>query len=403
MERKRFPPWKREKFEDIEQGVIMIEKNSFWRKALAFLLSILFLVAFFPALLSAPLEFVIMQPDTYAAMANNPKLLEAGRSAFSSAIVAELSQPAQDEVLPPVFANKEVLTSAIEPFISDEWLAATLQDVTSQLMEFLNFKQPFGIVNISLSSIKSDVLNQKDSLINSILSASAPCNETQLAMLSSENVAISTLPLCNPPAAQQGKVTALIGTYVEEFIYKIPQEYQLDVETALNPNLDNPLLSYSILRWAFRILPVLLLVLLIGVAASLNKNKKEMRIWVGKLITSAAVLSLVLILILVIGAEQFTAVIINKILTSDQGAFGTLLLVMLQSVTYQTLLWMGITAAGFLCIGLLVLFFGKREKRQNHASGEGEDEFKEPPQEIMETKQAMIEDSETDSPESNES
>lgn len=377
----------------------MIEKNSFGRKILAFLLSLLFLVAFFPTLLSAPLEFVIMQPDTYTAMMSNQKLLDAGRSAFSGYIAQQLGQTAQGEVLPPVFSNSEVLTSAIKPFITDEWLATTMQDVSTQLLEFLNFKQPFGIVNISLDSIKNDVLANKEALVNSILNSSAPCNEAQLTLLDSGNLSIANLPLCNPPAAQQSKVTTLIGTYVEEFTYRIPREYQINVEAGLNPNLNNPLLSYSIMRWAFRILPVLLLVLLIGIAASLNKNKKEMRAWLGKLITSAALLSLVLILVLVIGAEQFTAVFINNILTSEQGAFGTLLLVVLQSITYQTLMWMGIIAAGFLCIGLLILFFSKREKRERTEIIEEEEEFQEPPQEVMDVKKAMIEETEMDSSE----
>lgn len=378
----------------------MIQKNSFGYKFLAFVLSLLFLMAFFPTLLSIPLEFVIMQPNTYNAMMSNQKLLEAGRSTFSDYIAQQLSLTVQNEVLPPVFSDAEVLNSAIKPFITNEWLSITMQDVATQLLEFLNFKQPFGIVNISLTSIKDDVLTNKEDLVNSILNSSAPCNETQLATLNSGDLSIANLPLCNPPASQRSKVTSLIGTYVEEFIYRIPQEYQVNVEAGLNPNWVNPLLSYSIMRWTFRILPILLLVLLIGIAASLNKNKKEMRAWLGKLITSAAVLSLVLILVLVIGAEQFTAVFINNILTSEQGAFGILLLVVLQSITYQTLMWMGIIAAGFLCIGLLILFFSKQEKRVRTEVVEDEEEFQEPPQEVMDVKKAMIEETETDSSES---
>jgi len=192
-------------------------------------------------------------------------------------------------------------------------------------------------------------------------------------------------------------MTAMIGAYVEEFLYKIPQEYRLDIETTLNPNISEPLFSYSIMRWTFRIFPIALLILLIGIADCLRKNKKDMRTWIGKLLTSAAVISLVLILILVIGAEQFTAVFINGVLTSDQGSFGTLLLIVLQSVTYQSLLWMGGIAIGFLCIGLLILFLNKREKENQE-----QNTFEEPTQEIMDAKQAMIEDMDTDSSESEE-
>ncbi|MHB8807664.1 MAG: hypothetical protein ACYC59_08795, partial [Anaerolineaceae bacterium] len=337
----------------------MMEKNSFWRKLLAFFLSVLVIAIIFPTIFAVPLEFLIMNESTYSAMTTNDKLLNAGQEAFSDYIANQLSVPGEGEIIPPVFENTEILSTGIQSFVTKEWLNQTLNDVSAQLLQFFNFKQPFGIVNIDLTAIKENVLAGRDTLIEKILTSSAPCDTTEITQISSGTLSIKEMPRCNPPAELKSKVVTAISTYVEKFLYKIPQEYQLNIEDGLNANLKNPLLSYSLIRWLFRILPIFFLVLLILIAICLGKNKHEMRTWLGKLITIAAAVSLILILVLVIGSEQFTALFINQTLSANNSSFGTLLLIVLQAVTYQTLLWMGIISAALLGIGLLILFFSK--------------------------------------------
>jgi hypothetical protein len=370
----------------------MMEKNSFWRKLLAFFLSVLVIAIIFPTIFAVPLEFLIMNESTYSAMTTNDKLLNAGQEAFSDYIANQLSVPGEGEIIPPVFENTEILSTGIQSFVTKEWLSQTLNDVSAQLLQFFNFKQPFGIVNIDLTAIKENVLAGRDTLIEKILTSSAPCDATEITQISSGTLSIKEMPRCNPPAELKSKVVTAISTYVEKFLYKIPQEYQLNIEDGLNANLKNPLLSYSLIRWLFRILPIFFLVLLILIAICLGKNKHEMRTWLGKLITIAAAVSLILILVLVIGSEQFTALFINQTLSAENSSFGTLLLIVLQAVTYQTLLWMGIISAALLGIGLLILFFNKQSiKRASAERVEEEIQYQESADEMLQAKQEMAE------------
>jgi hypothetical protein len=371
----------------------MSEKNSFWRKLLAFFLSILVIAIIFPTIFSAPLEFVVMNADTYSALTNNDKLLDAGQDAFSAYIAGQLNQPGETEIVPPAFRNTELLTEVIKPFVTKEWMSKTLNDVAGQLLQFLNFKQPFGIVRIDLTEIKASVLAERDVLVENLLSASVPCDAAEIAKMESGTLSITSMPLCNPPAEVKSKVVAAISDYVEEFLYKIPQEYRINIEDGITTtNYKNPLLSYSLLRWTFRILPILSLVLLIAIAVILRKNGTEMCAWLGRLLTTAAIISLVLILVLLIGSEQFTALFINQVLSAENGSFGTLLLIVLQAVTYRTLLWMGAISIALLCVGLIILFFNRLSTRRTlPGNAEEESQFEGSADDILKAKQAMAE------------
>jgi hypothetical protein len=369
-----------------------MEKNSFWRKLLAFVLSVLVVAIVFPTIFAVPLEFLIMNGSTYSGLAHNEKLLEAGQDAFSDYITAQLSTPGENEVIPPVFENTDVLSANIKNYVTKEWLGQTLTDVSGQLLQFLNFKQPFGIVTIDLTEVKEGVLADRQTLVENILNSSAPCSTEQLAQLSSSTLSIKDMPLCNPPAEVKNKIVTAVSSYVETFIYKVPQEYQINIEDVMSTRQSDSLFSYSMLRWLFRVLPVFFLVLLILIAICLGKNKKEMRTWLGRLLTIAASLSLILILVLLIGSEQFTALFINRMLSAENSAFGTLLLIVLQETTYKTLLWMGVIAAGLFCVGLAILFVNKISIKRAAEKREKEElQYQESANELLETKQAMAE------------
>lgn len=370
-----------------------MDKNSFWQKLLAFFLSVLVVAIILPTIFAVPLEFMIMDESTYTALSTNTKLLDAGQDAFSGYIATQLSTPGENESIPPVFSNKEVLIEAIKPFITQEWLSSTLVDASSQLLQFFNFKQPFGIVKIDLNEIKDGVLAGKDTLVESILSASAPCSSAEIQQLSSTSLSVREIPLCNPPTAMKENVVAAVSDYVETFLYKIPDEYQINVEDGFQTSMSNPVASYSLIRWFFRIVPIVWLVLLILIGICLRKNKSEMRTWIGRLLTIASAICLVLILILLIGSEQFTALFINQALSSENSAFGTILLIALQAVTYRALIWMGIIAVGLFLAGFLILFFNKWNMQRKVATERKREEiqYQKTAEEMLEAKQAMAE------------
>jgi len=369
----------------------MVEKNSFWRKAVAFLLSVVIIVLVFPTTFSAPLEFIVLKNDTYSTMLKSDEFLEIGQEAFSFFIADQLNQPSENEMVPPIFTDTEMIAEVIKPYVTKEWVQDSLTSGMQQLLEFLNFKKPFGIINIDLTELKENTLAGRSDLAENILSHFASCDEQEIKALTSGTGIIANLPACNPPQEMKEMAISVISTYIEEFTYQIPQQYSINVEDAVQAGLEDPLLSYSFFRWTFRLLPILTLVLLILVAICLKKNTHEMRSWIGKLLITAAVVSLVLILTLLIGSEQFTTVLVNNALSADQEAFGTLLLKILQSITNQSLLWMAAIAAALLVVGLLIHFINRIGRKKDEDITDQEEALEEPLEDMLEAKREMIE------------
>lgn len=368
----------------------MMQKNSVWRKGFAFILSVLVVVIFIPSLFSIPLEFVIMNSETYAAIYEEETLVETGQEAFTSFIASTLTDPGENEIVPPIFNDAEKIGNVLQPYVTGEWVKEQLMSVTQQLLQFLNFQTPFGIVDVNLSALQESIATDQEKIVEDLYASYPACDEKDLQSLSSDAVNIIALPACDPPTEIKDEVTKIVSNYIEKYLFAIPQAYKINIEDSLRGNAQDTLLSYSIFRWTLRLLPIVLILLLIGIALLLRKNVKEMRTWMGKLLLTVSIISILAVLVLLIGSEQFTAVFINRVMTADAGAFGALLLRVLQSVTYRTLLWMGIISIGFLCAGLLILFLN-REKKERMPEADLEEEFVEPPEEIMQEKKELIE------------
>ncbi len=369
-----------------------MEKNSFWRKTLAFILSLLIIVMAFPTTFSAPLEFIILKNETYSNILNSDVTLTIGQEAFSTIIADQLNQPSDNEMVPAIFADTEMIAEILKPYITKEWVQSRLISAMDQLLEFLNFKQPFGIINIDLTELKENVLAGREDLVESLLSRFAACDMQELQTLAGGVVSPANLPACNPPQELKAKTVEIISTYIEGFLYQIPNQYSINIEQLVQAGLKDPLISYSIFRWVFRLLPVALAALLILLVLCLRKNKQEMRAWIGKLLIIAALLSLIVIMVLLIGSEQFTTVLVNSILSVEQEAFGTLILKLLQSITYQSLLWMAASAGIMLVIGLLIHFMNRLSKKETESTVVDQDVYlEESVEDILETKREMSE------------
>ena len=113
------------------------------------------------------------------------------------------------------------------------------------------------------------------------------------------------------------------------------------------------------MRWGLRLLPILAIALFISIAVLLRQNRSQMLQWCGKTLILVSVLMLILLTVLLIGFDQFIAMIINRYLTYVIPGFGNLLLKMSQDIGYQTLIWVIISVILVLGFGVLLLLSAK--------------------------------------------
>ena len=94
-----------------------------------------------------------MNSETYAAIYEEETLVETGQEAFTSFIASTLTDPGENEIVPPIFNDAEKIGNVLQPYVTGEWVKEQLMSVTQQLLQFLNFQTPFGIVDVNLSGV----------------------------------------------------------------------------------------------------------------------------------------------------------------------------------------------------------------------------------------------------------
>jgi len=171
---------------------------------------------------------------------------------------------------------------------------------------------------------------------------------------------LANIPICKPPEIFQKPVTQIIRSVFEDSIKQIPEFIKISgifpIESQKQETLFN---RYSLMRWGLRLLPILAIALFISIAVLLRQNRSQMLQWCGKTLILVSVLMLILLTVLLIGFDQFIAMIINRYLTYVIPGFGNLLLKMSQDIGYQTLIWVIISVILVLGFGVLLLLSAK--------------------------------------------
>jgi hypothetical protein len=107
------------------------------------------------------------------------------------------------------------------------------------------------------------------------------------------------------------------------------------------------------------LLPLLAVCLLIAIALFLRSEKYVTLRWVGALLIFLSGFGLIGLVILLIGFNQFIALLINRYLSNLVDGFAALLLELIQKVGFMTLAWIIISAIIVLAFGTFLLLMSR--------------------------------------------
>jgi len=190
-----------------------------------------------------------------------------------------------------------------------------------------------------------------------------------------EIIDLYTLPLCKPSAKNRKNVSSALTMMIEDKTNQLPASINLIGVVPGGMILgDATFYYYSITRWVFRLLPFVTLLLLIFLAYLLRKNKKIMRRWSGLILTTISALTLIGLLVILVGFNQFTGIIFNRYFSQVIAGFGYVLLGMIQKVGNQALLWVIAVSGSVLLFGLVLLLSVRFTKSEDNVIGESQEE-----------------------------
>ena len=171
---------------------------------------------------------------------------------------------------------------------------------------------------------------------------------------------IDQLPPCKPSNNLIRSFQNPTAIYFEDLINRLPENASLTGALPFNRTIvDRYFYFFSIARWAFRLLPILAICLLIAIALLLQAEKKAMLQWIGCLLVFTSGLGLIGLVILLIGFDQFVVLLLNRYLNNFIEGFGIMLLGLAQAIGYQTLVWVIISFAAVFAFGIFLLIINR--------------------------------------------
>ena len=97
-----------------------------------------------------------------------------------------------------------------------------------------------------------------------------------------------------------------------------------------------------------------------------------MRKWSGLILTIISAITLIILLVILIGFDQFTGLIFNRYFSLVIAGFGYVLLGMIQNVGNQALLWVIAVSGSVLLLGLVFLLSARFTKSEDNMIKDGQ-------------------------------
>ena len=338
----------------------MNQKIPVVNKAAALLLSIIFAVSLFLSFFALPVELVFFNTQSYYTLLEKEEYSDVFPGILSQAVVIQASESSElykNELI----TNLDSISSIISHKIPDEMVQSTFNEVIDQMFAYLNFKIPTTDMKIDIAELKAFLTSESQDIALEYLDSLPNCSSSDVEGLDeSAELTAADLPACQPTGKTLGLFETAWAKAFEDIFNSLPASISLSKVVSLEQNLsDRSFTYYSMMRWAFRMLPIISIILLTFTAVLLRKKRSVMWRWCGRLLVIVCAITLIGLVILLIGFDQFVAMLLNPFLKNLVTGFGYVLLGAVQDVGFQMLTWVLISALIVMGFGILLMLIAK--------------------------------------------
>ncbi len=332
----------------------------FQNRILAFVLSVLFTVSLFFSFFALPVELKLFTPQSYSSLVQREEYAQVLPDIISEALVFQAALSSQSNHI-DLIANKDTISSIISSNIPAELVQSTFDSVIGQMFSFFNFKIPTSDLTVNITELKSSLAASSSEIAEEFLATLPNCQDNALEGINLDSsLTVKDLPFCKPSGKNLEQFESIWGMAFEDMFNQLPSS--ISMASVISPDKDLPdqyFNSYSIIRWGLRLLPIFSILLLILIAVLLRNQKNVMLKWCGRLLTIVSGITLIALVILMIGFDQFIAMLLNPFLTNMISGFGSVLLGAVQDVGFQMLVWVIISALVVMGCGIILILAGK--------------------------------------------
>jgi len=338
----------------------------------AILLTVIIIPALFISFFTIPFEFIIFEPASYYSILENAEYKEEFPRVVSEIVTDQLLNTNENK-FPTILTNKESFKTILMHYLPEEWMNGIIKDVIDKIIAYLNFKTPYTSIEVNIVDLKKTLLLNSSLISDEYLLSLDNCTvEEDSELDGKEIIDLYILPICKPLAKNRKIVSSTLSMMIEDKANQLPASINLIGVIPGGMILgEKSFYYYSITRWVFRLLPFVTLLLLIFIAYLLKNNKKIMRKWSGLILTIISAITLIILLVIMIGFDQFTGLIFNRYFSLVIAGLGYVLLGMIQNVGNRALLWVIAVSGSVLLLGLVFLLSARFTKSEDNMIKEG--------------------------------
>ena len=338
------------------------KKIPFQNRIFAFILSLLFSITLLISVFTFPIELVLFNNLSFKPVLENEENISRYPGIISDVLTSELFREIPSNQLPKILSNREGLKKILEKYIPSEWTLSVFKDLTSHVLDYINFRIPDSSLKLEIGQLKTALILKSNAIALDYVSNLPRCSAVTNAenVVSKDNLDVYQLPPCKPSENMLQSYTNPIAFYIEDLINRLPATVSISgVMPYDKTRTENYFYYYNLGRWALRLLPIIAIGLLIFIALLLRPEKNVMLKWVGRLLVFTSGFSLIGLVVLLIGFDQFVVLLVNRYLNNLVDGFGVLLLGIIQKVGYLTLVWVIISVITVLAFGLFLLLVNR--------------------------------------------
>lgn len=341
----------------------MMKKIPFQNRVIALALSIIFALGMFLSLFALPAEFTFFNAYSYDEIFTREEYAEVLPKVLAETLVYQTSLSSQSNEINLV-TNKDTIVAILTRYLPDELVSDSYLKATEQILAYLNFKIPLSDMQIDSTEIKGALISNSGKIAADYLAATPNCLASEIEDLDFDtDITASDLPECKPAGNDLEDFQTIWTASFEDAFNSLPSTISVLRIFPLQDRLsDQTFYTYSLVRWGIRLLPIVTILILILIAVLLRNQRDVMLKWCGGLILIISAITLLGLIILLIGFDQFVAMTLNPVLKNFISGFGYVVLGAAQHLGFQTLVWVLISTLVLMVFGFFLLLAGKFSK-----------------------------------------
>lgn len=342
----------------------------------AFLLSVIAIFSLAISQFALPIEMVMFNSRSYSEPIENEEFTNQFPKIISNVVVSQIYDVQKTGVLPEVLSERENFETTLASFIPLEGSKTAISAFVNQVIDSLNFRIPFSSMNIDMDALKSGLILNSRVISEEYILTLPNCSAIDREGLK-QDANVFDLASCKPGQAQMSDYINLTSKYLEDIFNQLPSRFSItSIITATGEPFERGFYTYSIGRWALRMMPFLTIALLILIAILLKQQRSFMLKWVGRLLVFVSGFLMILLVVVMIGFGQVVSWAVSRISGNLVEGFDVVLMRFANEVGYRTLLWTGVSTAatflfGFFLLLMAKIFKPKIDKIEQESPGQG--------------------------------